>query len=374
MRNLKQVASIFLALLLMLSMVGSAFAEGEYSWDTTSEVLHIHGDTMSVSDLVAALKAHYGSAALYRLNGGTSYSSSLPIGSYTFTHGSTYKVETKAKTFGGSWVNPGSFTASIYDVLTINTVKDGATTSATQNVTRGTETLIPVNTEGGKYNVSITYDGEYTQTDAGYTLAAITGDKTVTITYTADTDSAIQVGSAANAQVDLAQDIVPAGAQATFTVAPTTQNHYITAVTVTDAAGQTIALDNVQKHDGQWDVTFTAGAAKTVYTVDVATASPILALKESSTGYLITYDADTMDAAAVRSALVDLIGTALDGITDSNLTVQYNASQVGTEEWKALDYKPAAYEIWNHAFGKNASEQIRFLYTPIPLPMTTIPM
>lgn len=369
MRNLKQVASIFLALLLMLSMVGSALAEGEYSWD--GKTLYVHGGTLSNVTLKGdwtltdALKAAYPGYSYFKVNG--TEIATLSNTSITFEHNSTNTVQVGTKRYpwsSTSWTNADPFTASIYDVLTVTTVKDGATTSVTQNVIRGTETLIPVNTEGGKYNVSIAYDGEYTQTDAGYTLAAITGDKTVTITYTADTDSAIQVGSAANAQVDLAQDIVPAGAQATFTVAPTTQNHYITAVTVTDAAGQTIALDNVQKHDGQWDVTFTAGAAKTVYTVDVATASPILALKESSTGYLITYDADTMDAAAVRSALVDLIATALDGITDSNLTVQYNASQVGTEEWKALDYKPAAYEIWNHAFGKNASEQIRFLYTP----------
>lgn len=324
----KKLTAFLLAILMVASCMTTAFSKSGGFFNAvdaaTNVKIELHNGKATGSELKTLLKDSLGLGNLDTRYFDTSSSATAPSGtisyangtSYTFSEGVTYYLYTSKTTWSSTdrklvttyTATGDTFTVRIYYEVTVTTddlsnVTVNSTTqtaeSATYKVYNGDSITI---TAAGKTGYYAKIDSNKAALGATNTQTyKVTEDKTVAVSYVANTASTVKSGETNDATVTVngsnAKDGVTVEANTTATVVVTpTNNTYITKV----------SLGEEEVTDGTWDkgvYTFeiTTGATSAVYTVNVETGSPVISGIPDS----IPYNPETMTAAQALKKIVD---------------------------------------------------------------------
>jgi len=347
----KRLLSLTLAIIMVIGLLPTSAlaASGDYRWEGNN--LEFQNAVSQVG--VTSVSSHYGNPAYIRVyEGETIVCNVTDKRSFTPKENVTYAVKTRSL-FGSSWKDAASFTVIIYDVLTVNTTKDGITTTSTQDIYRGESGTIAVNEYDG-YNVTIS--GDVSGTAAGeYTISGLTSDKTVNVVYLADTQSTITVADSADSTVTV-PGTADASSDVTVTVTPK-DNRYVAAVKLT-SGGNDVKWTSQSYANGVWTGKFKTAAAKTAYSIDVDTAE----ILTSNATQLSYYKA--MSAEDITEACFNLLSDVSKLIVGSatNISVMYYKNNMSPwpDEWVDLTDLSKFGTNWSGGFV--GTENIRISY------------
>ncbi len=325
----KKVLAFLLAILMVASCMTTAIMNSDglfKSVKAASTSVEAYAGQIYGLNLANALGVSSSTSVKYGYSTSSSATSpdvdlvSSSLSNLTLSEGVTYYVMKATNT--GKWYSPNwvwsmtgdTFTVKIYYNVTVTTDDlSTAVTAGSETLSASTDNVVKVY-KGDSVTISApaladyyaNIDGENTGVGKANskTLSNVTADQTVTVDYVADTDSTVEAGDTNGATVkvngETAPQSVAANSTATVTVTPA-NNTYITKVSLNDAEVTDGTFNN-----GVYTFTVTAGADKATYTVDVATASPVVSGIPTS----ITYNPETMTAAEALKAIVDAVKPA----------------------------------------------------------------
>lgn len=339
------------------------------------KVLELHtGDGITNTDLIAKMVGWFSTAIKYRYTQGQVVKKELeafkPTEKQYFTSG-TVTVEKYIKK-GGSlfnpkmeWVQAGTFTVKNYSNVTFNVTNiEGAGVKI--DGTAVTDTVKSYDTESKTFTVNDVdgYDvtvknGETPMTpnaNGSYTLPVT--DATINVVYEATAGAFVNVINPENGKITIdGQNIASkkVALNSTYTVNVTPDNGYavenifvnnnpVEDVTYSNQTA-TVTLNSGDKNDATFNIT-----AKTVQCK--------LDVKDAEVSYRNGMSTDKV----AQNIFAAVVGTDnVPKITLNDVTIEYDASLTGLNNWKAIGYQPEWNEPTLHEFGKS-TEKIRITY------------
>ena len=339
------------------------------------KVLELHtGDGITNTDLIAKMVGWFSTAIKYRYTQGQVVKKELeafkPTEKQYFTSG-TVTVEKYIKT-GGSlfnpkmeWVQAGTFTVKNYSNVTFNVTNiEGAGVKI--DGTAVTDTVKSYDTESKTFTVNDVdgYDvtvknGETPMTpnaDGSYTLPVT--DATINVVYEATAGAFVNVTNPENGKITIdGQNIASkkVALNSTYTVNVTPDNGYavenifvnnnpVEDVTYANQTA-TVTLYSGDKNDATFNITAQTVQCK----LDVKNAE-------------VSYHNGMSTDKVAQNIFAAVVGTDnVPEITLNDVTIEYDASLTGLNNWKAIGYQPEWYEPTLHEFGKS-TEKIRITY------------
>ena len=339
-------------------------------------VLEIHkGETIKGGTLVYDFNDWFGTATKYRYktNESTDWNEITAFNSlteYTLASG-TVTVEKYIKT-GGSWINPkmewvqaGTFTVKNYSNVTFNVTNiEGAGVKI--DGTAVTDTVKSYDTESKTFTVNDVdgYDvtvknGETPMTpnaDGSYTLPVT--DATINVVYESTAGAFVNVTNPENGKITIdGQNIASkkVALNSTYTVNVTPDNGY---------AVENIFVNNNPVEDVTYanqtaTVTLYSGDKNdATFNITAQTVQCKLDVKDAEVSYHNGMSTDKI----AQNIFAAVVGTDnVPEITLNDVTIEYDASLTGLNNWKAIGYQPEWYEPTLHEFGKS-TEKIRITY------------
>lgn len=339
-------------------------------------VLEIHkGETIKGGTLVYDFNDWFGTATKYRYktnestdwNGITAFNS---LTEYTLASG-TVTVEKYIKT-GGSlikpkmeWVQAGTFTVKNYSNVTFNVTNiEGAGVKI--DGTAVTDTVKSYDTESKTFTVNDVdgYDvtvknGETPMTpNAGGSYTLPVTDATINVVYESTAGAFVNVTNLENGKITIdGQNIASkkVALNSTYTVNVTPDNGY---------AVENIFVNNNPVEDVTYSnqtatVTLNSGDENdATFNITAQTVQCKLDVKAAEVSYHNGMSTDKI-AQNIFAAVVGKDN--VPEITLNDVTIEYDASLTGLNNWKAIGYQPEWYEPTLHKFGKS-TEKIRITY------------
>lgn len=339
-------------------------------------VLEIHkGETIKGGTLVYDFNDWFGTATKYRYktNESTDWNEITAFNSlteYTLASG-TVTVEKYIKT-GGSlikpkmeWVQAGTFTVKNYSNVTFNVTNiegagvkiDGtAVTDTVKSYDTESKTFTVNDVDG--YNVTVK-NGETPMTpnaDGFYTLPVT--DATINVVYESTAGAFVNVTNPENGKITIdGQNIASkkVALNSTYTVNVTPDNGY---------AVENIFVNNNPVEDVTYSnqtatVTLNSGDENdATFNITAQTVQCKLDVKAAEVSYHNGMSTDKI-AQNIFAAVVGKDN--VPEITLNDVTIEYDASLTGLNNWKAIGYQPGLLEFTLHEFGKS-TEKIRITY------------
>ena len=339
------------------------------------KVLELHtGDGITNADLIAKMVGWFSTAIKYRYTQGQVVKKELdarkPTEKQYFTSG-TVTVEKYIQTgWSGikpkmEWVQAGTFTVKNYSNVTFNVTNiEGAGVKI--DGTAVTDTVKSYDTESKTFTVNDVdgYDvtvknGETPMTpnaDGSYTLPVT--DATINVVYEATAGAFVNVTNPENGKITIdGQNIASkkVALNSTYTVNVTPDNGY--------AVGNIFVNNNPVE-----DVTYanqtatvtlkTGDLDKEIFNITAQTVQCKLDVKDAEVSYHNGMSTDKI----AQNIFAAVVGTDnVPEITLNDVTIEYDASLTGLNNWKAIGYQPEWYEPTLHEFGKS-TEKIRITY------------
>ena len=339
-------------------------------------VLEIHkGETIKGGTLVYDFNDWFGTATKYRYktNESTDWNEITAFNSlteYTLASG-TVTVEKYIKT-GGSlikpkmeWVQAGTFTVKNYSNVTFNVsgpegagvnIDGTAVTNTVKSYDTESKTFTVNDVDG--YDVTVK-NGEtpmIPNADGSYTLPVT--DATINVVYEATAGAFVNVTNPENGKITIdGQNIASkkVALNSTYTVNVTPDNGY--------AVGNIFVNNNPVE-----DVTYanqtatvtlkTGDLDKEIFNITAQTVQCKLDVKDAEVSYHNGMSTDKI----AQNIFAAVVGTDnVPEITLNDVTIEYDASLTGLNNWKAIGYQPEWYEPTLHEFGKS-TEKIRITY------------
>lgn len=339
-------------------------------------VLEIHkGETIKGGTLVYDFNDWFGTATKYRYktNESTDWNEITAFNSlteYTLASG-TVTVEKYIKT-GGSlikpkmeWVQAGTFTVKNYSNVTFNVTNiEGAGVKI--DGTAVTDTVKSYDTESKTFTVNDVdgYDvtvknGETPMTpNAGGSYTLPVTDATINVVYESTAGAFVNVTNLENGKITIdGQNIASkkVALNSTYTVNVTPDNGY---------AVENIFVNNNPVEDVTYSnqtatVTLNSGDENdATFNITAQTVQCKLDVKAAEVSYHNGMSTDKI-AQNIFAAVVGKDN--VPEITLNDVTIEYDASLTGLNNWKAIGYQPEWYEPTLHKFGKS-TEKIRITY------------
>lgn len=339
-------------------------------------VLEIHkGATIKGGTLVYDFNDWFGTATKYRYktNESTDWNEITAFNSlteYTLASG-TVTVEKYIKT-GGSlikpkmeWVQAGTFTVKNYSNVTFN-VSGPEGAGVNIDGTAVTDTVKSYDTESKTFTVNdvdgygvTVKNGETPMTpnaDGFYTLPVT--DATINVVYEATAGAFVNVTNPENGKITIdGQNIASkkVALNSTYTVNVTPDNGY---------AVENIFVNNNPVEDVTYanqtaTVTLYSGDDNdATFNITAQTVQCKLDVKNAEVSYHNGMSTDKI----AQKIFEAVVGTDnVPEITLNDVTIEYDASLTGLNNWKAIGYQPEWYEPTLHKFGKS-TEKIRITY------------
>ena len=339
-------------------------------------VLEIHkGETIKGGTLVYDFNDWFGTATKYRYktNESTDWNEITAFNSlteYTLASG-TVTVEKYIKT-GGSlikpkmeWVQAGTFTVKNYSNVTFNVsgpegagvnIDGTAVTNTVKSYDTESKTFTVNDVDG--YDVTVK-NGEtpmIPNADGSYTLPVT--DATINVVYEATAGAFVNVTNPENGKITIdGQNIASkkVALNSTYTVNVKPDNGY--------AVGNIFVNNNPVE-----DVTYanqtatvtlkTGDLDKEIFNITAQTVQCKLDVKDAEVSYHNGMSTDKI----AQNIFAAVVGTDnVPEITLNDVTIEYDASLTGLNNWKAIGYQPEWYEPTLHEFGKS-TEKIRITY------------
>lgn len=226
------------------------------------------------------------------------------------------------KVSGVGTFNLGSFTLKIFDIVTVETTIGGVTTTTYEKVYRGETVEIPVEDKSAE-NYVVEVSGASQGENGKYYVSGLTSDAEVSVTYTLDTDSYIDVDSDDGVVVSVPKT-AHADSEVTVTATPK-ENYYITNTSVTKGWTDSRYLN------GTFIGKFMTGPAKEYITVNVGSAlilEPTGANKIDFNRY--------MSAAELKAEIFEKLIKAAPGITVDDVVVKFQDLTLSGYNWVVL--------------------------------------
>ena len=340
-------------------------------------VLEIHkGETIKGVTLLGDFKGWFGDATKYRYktNASTDDWNEIALRNsltkYTLASG-TVTVEKYIKT-GGSWIDPkmewvqaGTFTVKNYSNVTFNVTNiEGAGVKI--DGTAVTDTVKSYDTESKTFTVNdvdgygvTVKNGETPMTpnaDGSYTLPVT--DATINVVYESTAGAFVNVTNPENGKITIdGQNIASkkVALNSTYTVNVTPDNGY---------AVENIFVNNNPVEDVTYanqtaTVTLNSGDENdAIFNITAQTVQCKLDVKAAEVSYHNGMSTDKI----AQNIFAAVVGTDnVPKITLNDVTIEYDASLTGLNNWKAIGYQPEWYEPTLHEFGKS-TEKIRITY------------
>lgn len=340
-------------------------------------VLEIHkGETIKGATLVDDFKDWFGAATKYRYktNASTDDWNEITLlnslTEYTLASG-TVIVEKYIKT-GGSlikpkmeWVQAGTFTVKNYSNVTFNVsgpegagvnIDGTAVTNTVKSYDTESKTFTVNDVDG--YGVTVK-NGKTPMTpnaDGFYTLPVT--DATINVVYESTAGAFVNVANPKNGKITIdGQNIASkkVALNSTYTVNVTPDNGY---------AVENIFVNNNPVEDVTYanqtaTVTLNSGDENdATFNITAQTVQCKLDVKAAEVSYHNGMSTDKI----AKNIFAAVVGTDnVPEITLNDVTIEYDASLTGLNNWKAIGYQPEWYEPTLHEFGKS-TEKIRITY------------
>lgn len=339
-------------------------------------VLEIHkGETIKGGTLVYDFNDWFGTAKKYRYktNESTDWNEITAFNSlteYTLASG-TVTVEKYIKTGGPlikpkmEWVQAGTFTVKNYSNVTFNVsgpegagvnIDGTAVTNTVKSYDTESKTFTVNDVDG--YDVTVK-NGETPMTpnaDGSYTLPVT--DATINVVYEATAGAFVNVTNPENGKITIdGQNIASkkVALNSTYTVNVTPDNGY---------AVENIFVNNNPVEDVTYanqtaTVTLYSGDENdATFNITAQTVQCKLDVKAAEVSYHNGMSTDKI----AQNIFAAVVGTDnVPKITLNDVTIEYDASLTGLNNWKAIGYQPEWYEPTLHEFGKS-TEKIRITY------------
>ena len=338
-------------------------------------VLEIHkGETIKGAVLVADFNAWFGTAAKYQYQADnssewTEISAFNSFEDYSFVSGTvTVKKYVNKGTFLRPyyvWETAGTFTVKNYSNVTFNVsgpegagvnIDGTAVTDTVKSYDTESKTFTVNDVDG--YNVTVK-NGETPMTpnaDGFYTLPVT--DATINVVYESTAGAFVNVTNPENGKITIdGQNIASkkVALNSTYTVNVTPDNGY---------AVENIFVNNNPVEDVTYSnqtatVTLNSGDENdATFNITAQTVQCKLDVKAAEVSYHNGMSTDKI-AQNIFAAVVGKDN--VPEITLNDVTIEYDASLTGLNNWKAIGYQPGLLEFTLHEFGKS-TEKIRITY------------
>ena len=338
-------------------------------------VLEIHkGETIKGAVLVADFNAWFGTAAKYQYQADnssewTEISAFNSFEDYSFVSGTvTVKKYVNKGTFlrpNYVWETAGTFTVKNYSNVTFNVsgpegagvnIDGTAVTDTVKSYDTESKTFTVNDVDG--YNVTVK-NGETPMTpnaDGFYTLPVT--DATINVVYESTAGAFVNVTNPENGKITIdGQNIASkkVALNSTYTVNVTPDNGY---------AVENIFVNNNPVEDVTYSnqtatVTLNSGDENdATFNITAQTVQCKLDVKAAEVSYHNGMSTDKI-AQNIFAAVVGKDN--VPEITLNDVTIEYDASLTGLNNWKAIGYQPGLLEFTLHEFGKS-TEKIRITY------------
>ena len=332
------------------------------------------------SDLIKELKSRFDNSATIAptygfVNGSDvktiQFMNGLKQAKYTFSSGELVIKRMKIKNWKKVWEDAGTLTIKNYNNVTFSAsnVSGAGVKIDNQDVTTAVKIY---DTESKKFTVNAVENYDVTvkigktvlekAADGTYTVpAGLTEDTTVDVVYVAKEGVNIAVTHPANGTITINDQNVESSIKVeknkNYKVTVTPEDGYAVESIMVDNAA--VSTANIVYENQTATVTLYSGVVNdATFNITAQTVQCKLDVKDAEVSYHNGMSTDKI----AQNIFAAVVGTDnVPKITLNDVTIEYDASLTGLNNWKAIGYQPGLLEFNLHEFGKS-TEKIRITY------------